>query len=100
MFDDGVRLVLVVAIPLAGAAVVHETGDRPRVRAVVALVALLAAGALAASVAGATAGGGTVERSFGEAIPGAALTVRADSATITAVLSAVVAALLALAGGR
>ncbi|MDQ6856875.1 MAG: hypothetical protein M3Z57_07375 [Candidatus Dormibacteraeota bacterium] len=96
MLSAGLRLVLAVAAPLVGAAVVHELRHRVRLAAVVATVAIATCGGLTLSVASGVSGGGSLERSFGSAIPGVDLTARADSAAVAVILIGCLAALLAL----
>ncbi len=69
---------------------------RVRAAAALALAAIAVCAGLTLSVASGVSGGGTFERSFGAAIPGVELTVRADSAAIAAILLACLAALLAV----
>ena len=94
----GLRLVLLVAVPPVGAALCRELGRRRRVAVVVAAAAILACAALAVSIAGSVGGGGSLERSLGNAIAGVDFTARADSASVAAILVACAAALLALIG--
>ena len=96
MLSAGLRLVLAVAAPLLGAALVHELRHRRRTAALVAAIAIVVCAGLVTSVASAVSGGGTLERGFGSAIPGVDLTARADSASVTAILVACLAAMLAI----
>lgn len=103
MLSGGVRLALIVGVPLLGALLVHETRARSAIAAAVALVTVAATAVLAASVIGSVTGGGSLEHTFGNAVPGVDLATRADAASITAVLVACAAALVALPrlrGGR
>jgi hypothetical protein len=96
MLSGGLRLALAVAAPLLGAALVHELRHRVRAAAVVATVAIAACAGLTLSVAGGVSGGGSLERSFGAAIPGVDLTARADAAAVAVILIGCLAALLAV----
>jgi hypothetical protein len=96
MLSGGLRLALVVAAPLLGAILVHELPGRPRAGPVIALLTVLATAALAASVVPGVSDGGSLEHSFGTAIPGVDLTTRADSASVAATLVACLGALLAV----
>jgi hypothetical protein len=100
VLSGGLRLALVVAAPLLGAMLVHELRGRRVAGLATALAAITACAALAASVAGGVTGGGSVEHTFGGAIPGVEFTTRADSASVAAVLLACLAALLAVARRR
>ncbi|MDQ6847855.1 MAG: hypothetical protein M3019_09810, partial [Candidatus Dormibacteraeota bacterium] len=96
MLSAGLRLVLAVSCPLVGAAVVHELRRRAHLAAWVAVIAIAACAALVLSVASGTSGGGSLERSFGAAIPGVDITARADSGSVAAILVACLAAMLAV----
>src|ERR1017187_8144318 len=87
---------LAVAAPLFGAALVHELRRRRRTATLVAALAIAVCAALILSVASGVSGGGSVERSFGGAIPGVDLTARADSASVAAILVACLAAMVAV----
>lgn len=100
MLNGGLRLALVVVAPLVGAMVVHELRGRRLAGLVAVLVAIGASAALTASVAGGVSGAGSLEHTFGNAIPGVDVTTRGDSATVAAVLTACAAALLAVARRR
>ncbi|MGH7722878.1 MAG: hypothetical protein ACRENL_08640 [Candidatus Dormibacteria bacterium] len=95
MLSAGLRLVLAVAAPLVGAAVVHELRRHRRLPLVVALASIIACAALTVTVVSGVASGTSLERSFGPAIPGVDLTARADQASLAAILVACVAAILA-----
>jgi hypothetical protein len=95
VLSAGLRLVLAVAAPLLGAALVYELRHRVRAAAVVATVAIAVCAGLTLSVASGVSGGGSLERSFGAAIPGVDLTARADSAAVAVILISCLAALLA-----
>jgi hypothetical protein len=95
MLSAGLRLVLAVGAPLLGAALTHELRGHRRASLGVALAAILACAALTASLASAVAGGGTLERGLGTAVPGIDLTARADSASVAVMLIACLASLLA-----
>ena len=97
VLSAGLRLVLAVAAPLVGA--------RSRPRASPPWPCRGGGGrswrsrccaGLTLSVASGVAGGGSLERSFGAAIPGVDLTARADSAAIAVILIGCLAALLAI----
>ncbi|MHB8719267.1 MAG: hypothetical protein ACYDAC_10315 [Candidatus Dormibacteria bacterium] len=94
MLADGVRLLLLVVIPLAAAALTHELRGHPRLSAAAAMAALASVVAIAASMAGDTARGASIERDVGSALPGVGLTLRADSASLAAILAGSLAALL------
>ena len=96
MLSAGLRLALAVAAPLVGAAAVHELRRTRRAATVVAALSIAVCAALALSVASGVSGGGSVERTFGSAIPGVDLTARADSASVAAILVACLAALAAI----
>jgi hypothetical protein len=96
VLSAGLRLVLAVAAPLVGAALVHELRHRGRAPAMVAAAAIVVCAGLTLSVASGVSGGGSLERSFGAAIPGVELTARADSAAVAVILIACLAALLAV----
>ncbi len=100
MVSAGLRLVLAVAAPLLGAAVVHEFRHRARLAAVVATLAIAVCAGLTLSVASGVAGGGSIERSLGAAIPGVQLTARADPASVAVILIGCLAALLAVPARR
>jgi len=95
MLSAGLRLVLAVAAPLVGAATVHELRRHRRLTLLIAVVAVSACGALTATVVSGVSGGGSVERSFGSALPGVDFTARADPASVAVILVACLAALLA-----
>jgi hypothetical protein len=96
VLSAGLRLVLSVAAPLLGAAVVHELRRHRRSATLAAALAIAVCAALVLSVASGVSGGGSVERSFGGAIPGVDLTARADSASIAGILVACLAAMIAV----
>ncbi len=96
MLSAGLRLVLAVAAPLLGAAVVHELRRRRRAATVAAVLAIATCAVLVLSIASGVSGGGSLERSFGSAIPGVDLTARADSASVAAILVACLAAMVAV----
>ncbi|MBJ7595771.1 MAG: hypothetical protein JF886_13105, partial [Candidatus Dormibacteraeota bacterium] len=96
MLSAGLRLVLAVAAPLVGAALVHELRRRTHLAALSTVIAIAACAVLVLSVASAVSGGGSLERSFGAAIPGVDITARADSASVAAILVACLAAMLAV----
>jgi hypothetical protein len=96
MLSGGLRLGLVVAAPLLGAFLVHGLRARRRAVLVIAVLSVAATTTLVASVVSGISGGGSLEHSFGTAIPGVDFTTRADSASVAAVLVACVAALLAI----
>jgi hypothetical protein len=96
MLSAGLRLVLAVAAPLVGAAIVHELRRRRRLTLLVALASIGACAALTATVVSGVSGGGSLEHSFGGAIPGVDFTARADQASVAAMLVACVGALLAV----
>ncbi len=96
MLSGGLRLGLVVAAPLLGATLVHGLRARRRAALVITVLSVAATTSLVASVVSGTSGGGSLEHSFGTAIPGVDFTARADSASVAAVLVACVAALLAI----
>lgn len=100
MLSAGVRLLLVVVAPVLGALLVHELRHHRSLAQVVAVVAIAVCGGLTASVISGVAGGGTVEHSFGSALPGIDLTARADSASVVAVTVACLAALLSFTRHR
>lgn len=91
----GLRLVLAVAIPFAGAAICYELRARTRWALGAALVTVAACAALAASLLPAVTGG-AVESRLGGAIPGVDVTARADSASVAIILTGCVAAALAI----
>jgi hypothetical protein len=96
MLSAGLRLVLAVAAPLVGAAAVHELPRHRRTGLLIALASICVCAALTATVISGVSGGGSVERSFGTAIPGVDLTARADQASVATMLVTCVAALLAV----
>jgi hypothetical protein len=96
VLSAGLRLVLAVAAPLFGAGLVHELRHRHRTAILAATLAISVCAALILSVASGVSGGGSVERSFGGAIPGVDLTARADSASVAAILVACLAAMIAI----
>jgi hypothetical protein len=96
MLSAGLRLVLAVAAPLVGAAVVHELRRHRRLTLLIALASIGASAALTATVVTGVSGGGSLERSFGGAIPGVDFTARADQASVAVMLVACVGALLAV----
>jgi hypothetical protein len=96
VLSAGLRLVLAVAAPLFGAVLVHELRRRQRAATLAAVLAIAACAVLILSVASGVSGGGSLERSFGSAIPGVDLTARADSASVAAILVACLAAMVAV----
>lgn len=96
MLSAGLRLVLAVAAPLAGAAAVHELRRHRRLTILITLAAIGACAAMTATVVSGVSGGTSLERSFGGAIPGVDFTARADQASVAAMLVSCVAALLAV----
>lgn len=96
MLSGGVRLGLVVAAPALGALLVHELRGRRRLAVGITLAAVLACAALIASLISGLTGGGSVEHTFGTAIPGVDFTARADGPSVAIVLVACLAALLAV----
>jgi hypothetical protein len=96
VLSAGLRLVLAVAAPLVAAALVHELRFRHRSAALIATAAIALCAGLILSVASSVAGGGSIERGFGGAIPGVDLTARADSASVAVILVACLASLLAV----
>lgn len=100
MLSGGIRLALLVAAPLLGALAVHELRAHMRAALLVACGAVAACAGLALSLAGGVDGGGSVDRTFGTALPGVDLTARADSASIAIILVSAIAAVLALPRAR
>lgn len=96
MLSGGLRLAPMVAAPLLGAFLVHELRARQRAALLITVLSIAATAALVGSVVSDLSGGGTLEHSFGTAIPGVDFTTRADSASVAAVLVACLAALLAI----
>jgi len=75
MLSAGLRLVLAVAAPLVGAAVVHELRRHRRLTLLITLASIGACAALTATVVTGVSGGGSLERSFGGAIQRAGLSL-------------------------
>jgi hypothetical protein len=94
--SDGLRLVLLVAAPLAGAWLTHELRRARRAALVAAAASIAVCAGLTASIAAGVAGGGSLERSLGTAIAGVDITARADSASVAVILAACLAAAVAL----
>jgi formate hydrogenlyase subunit 3/multisubunit Na+/H+ antiporter MnhD subunit len=94
VLSAGLRLVLAVAAPLLGAALVHELRAHRRTSLALAVATIIACAALTLTVAPSVSGGASLERDLGTAIPGVDITARADSASVALILIACLAALL------
>ncbi|MGD0834397.1 MAG: hypothetical protein ABSA40_08240 [Candidatus Dormibacteria bacterium] len=97
MLTAGDRLPLIPGMLLVGALLIsllpeRRSGSRRLVAAVVMGLAL----GTAATVVPLTTGGATLARSFGEVVPGVDLLLRADSAGLVIVITALAAGLLSL----
>jgi hypothetical protein len=100
VLTPGLRLVLAVAAPLLGAALTHELRHHRRLTLLIGVGSICACAALTATVVSGVTAGSTLERGFGNAIPGVDFTARADPASVAAILTACLAALLATSRHR